>query len=126
VRLACVLLLLALGCGAPPLQAGRNGVPGLLIAVRPDRQVMALDLLPAPGGLRLAGRIESPQPLLAAARPGLAEGLDDAGAVLFRCELPLLATPAATRRGGPVPALLRAELPWPAGLRTVRVTLPAP
>jgi len=122
MRALPVLLLLA-ACSAPSRPAD---VPALLVHVRPDVRVLALELAPAADGLRLGGQLRLPAGTLPAAHTALAEGLDASGAVLFRQAIPVRIQPAASSRAGRASAVLSEQLPRPPGLASVRVSLPAP
>ena len=124
MRLAACLVLVALGCSGLPRAAGGAPGPQLVLSVRPDVRIVALDLVPGPDGLALQGRIVASQSLLAGGAPVRVQGLDAAGAVLFERSAVVRAGSAPGRWSGPLPAGLRADLPASPGLRVVKVTLP--
>jgi hypothetical protein len=114
-------LLLTLGCSAAP-HAPENG-PALELQATAGVRVLALELQPQAGALGLAGLLSLPRPLLATQRCVQVEGRDGQGEALFVQTVELDVRPGPAFRGGPRTAALRAELPAPASLAQVRVTL---
>ena len=123
LRPLALALLLAAGCGALPTRTPQPGQPDVLLHAAPDVRVLALEVQPEQGGWALAGNFALPQPVLAAHRIAVVEGLDAAGAVLFTHTVDLHMRPAPPRYREPRPAALRATLPAHAGLAQLRVTL---
>ena len=121
--LSALMLALAVGCGALPAAPSDPGELRLRLHAAPDVRVLALDVLPAADGWTLVARLALPQPVLAAERTALLEGLDADGTALFAQPVDLRLRPVPPRYAGPRPASLRAALPSAAGLARLRLTL---